>query len=69
MHDIVMAMSGGQMQRRVVTSVGGIDASASLHEHFGDFQMTLLGRPMQRAESMVVSTTRTGRHRVEQCGT
>lgn len=63
MHDIVMTMSGGQVQRRVVTSVGGIYTSASLHEHFDDFQMTLLGRPMQRAESMIVSTTR-GQRRV-----
>lgn len=55
-----MTVSGGQVQRRVVTSVGGVDAGASLHEHFDDFQMTLLGRPMQRAESVIVPTTRHG---------
>lgn len=45
------------MQRRVVTPICGIYTRAPLHQHFDDFQMTLLGSPMQRTESVIVSET------------
>lgn len=58
-YDFVVTVSGGQVQRGVVAPVGGVDASAPLHEHFDDLQMALFGGPVQRTETVVVAENQT----------
>jgi hypothetical protein len=55
MHNFMMAVRCCQMQRRVVTSVRGVNAGTSLHKHLDDFQVAFLGRPVQRAKPVVIA--------------
>lgn len=52
--DIPMPMSSGEVEGYVIAEVGGVNASASDHQHVHNGQVTLLGGPVQQREPMVI---------------
>lgn len=52
-----MAVTGGEMQRGVIATVHDVNAGAAHDEHVHDAAPALPARPVEGAESMVVTET------------
>ena len=52
---LLVSVGSCKVQRRVITHVGCIHSYASTQQHVNDCLMSVLGRPVQQAEAMVVS--------------
>lgn len=57
-HNVAMSVAGGQVQRRVISTVHDVNASPSHDEHVYHAGAALPACPVERAEAMVISTVR-----------
>ena len=56
-HDVSVSVTGGEMQRGVVSPIHHVDPSASHDEHVDDAAPPFPARPMEGAEAVVVTET------------
>ena len=53
-YDIAVSVGGRQVSGRVVSHVGRIDTGASTNQHLHNAHVTVLRRPVEQTESVVV---------------
>lgn len=57
-HNVSVSVAGGQVQRRVVSSVHDVDARPSHDEHVHHVGAALPAGPVERAEAVVITAKR-----------
>lgn len=57
-YDVSVAMTGSEMQRGVITTVDDVNTGAPHDEHVNNTTSALPARPVERAESMVITEKR-----------
>lgn len=57
-HDVSVAVAGGQVQGRVISSVHDVDASPSHDEHVHHAGAAFPACPVERTEAMVITEDR-----------